>query len=250
VDLDGQTIIANQAITHLTTDVFGFAANTSLKERSAIFPRLSDPDSFLATMKAIEEDSDWVTNDRFELADLGRSFQRTTAPVRDSSGELLGRIIVLREVTAEQSAERLKTELVATVSHEVRTPLAGILGFSELLLHRPADEETRRSYLETIHGEAVRLTALIDDLLDLQKIEAGHFTLASEQFNLVHVLQTEVELFAMQSTNHRLDFSTSIAPLMVSGDRKTHRPGRLQPALKRHQVLAARRHHHRHRGHP
>jgi signal transduction histidine kinase len=102
----------------------------------------------------------------------------------------------------------------------VRTPLAGILGFSELLLHRPADEETRRSYVETIHSEAVRLTALIDDLLDLQKIEAGHLTLASEQFNLVHVLQTEVELFAMQSTNHRLDFSTSIAPLMVSGDRK------------------------------
>ena len=113
----------------------------------------------------------------------GRSSARRGS-VHDSSGELIGRIIVLREITAAQhSAELLKSELVATVSHEVRTPLAGILGFAELLLHRQTDEDTRRSYLETVHGEAVRLTALIDDFLDLQKIEAGHFPLNSEPFD-------------------------------------------------------------------
>ena len=220
VDLDGHTVLANRVITNLTTEVFGLPDRASLKERSVIVERLVDPASYLATMRAIEEDPECVTTDRFELADVGRSFQRTTGPVHDSSGELIGRIIVLREVTAEHSAERLKSELVATVSHEVRTPLAGILGFAELLLHRQADEDTRRSYLETIHGEAVRLTALIDDFLDLQKIDAGRFPLASEPFDLIHVLQSEVELFSMQSGTHQLDFSASHAPLWMEGDRR------------------------------
>ena len=68
--------------------------------------------------------------------------------------------------------------------------------------------------------DPVRLTALIDDLLDLQKIEAGHFTLAPEQFDIVQVLQNEVELYAMQSAGHRLEFSSEVAPLMVHGDRR------------------------------
>jgi len=50
--------------------------------------------------------------------------------VRDSAGELIGRIIVVREITAEREAARLKSELVATVSHELRTPLTGVLGFA------------------------------------------------------------------------------------------------------------------------
>jgi signal transduction histidine kinase/CHASE3 domain sensor protein len=219
VDLEGHTVLANSLIADITTEVFGLPAEATLKQRSAIVERLTDPASYLATMTAIEADPECVTQDDFELADLKRSFQRTTRPVYDSSGTLIGRIIVLREITAERTAESLKSELVATVSHELRTPLAGVLGFAELLLDRAPDPETSRSYLETIHSEAQRLTALIDDFLDLQRIEAGRFALASEPFDLVQVVQSEVELFAMQSTKHSLDFTASHAPLTFHGDR-------------------------------
>jgi signal transduction histidine kinase len=151
--------------------------------------RLTDPAPYLATMKAIADDSECATQDSFELADAGRAFERHTGPVRDAAGELIGRIIVLREITAEREAERLKaeaerlkaeiagerdsaqlkSELVATVSHELRTPLTSVLGFAELMLHHDLDEDTRKRYLQTIHSEAQRLTSLIDDFLDLEK---------------------------------------------------------------------------------
>ena len=108
--------------------------------------------------------------------------------MRDSAGELIGRIIVLREITAEREAARLKSELVATVSHELRTPLTGVLGFVELLLQHDLDGATSRRYVQTIHSEARRLTALVDDFLDVQKIEAGRFTLALESFELSELL--------------------------------------------------------------
>ena len=219
VDLEGRTLLANSAIEQLTTEVFGLPAEATLQQRSAIMERLADPASYRATMDSIAADPECSTQDRFELADVKRAFQRHTGPVRNAAGELIGRIIVVREVTAEREAARLKSELVATVSHELRTPLTGVLGFAELLMHHGLDEETRRRYLQTIHSEAQRLTALVDDFLDLQKIEAGRFTLALEPFDLGDVLEHQVELFSAQSTSHRIELDAVSDTLDLVGDR-------------------------------
>jgi signal transduction histidine kinase/CheY-like chemotaxis protein len=232
VDLEGRTLLGNSVIQHLTTQIFGVPAEATLQEGSVVAGRLTDPTSFLASMAAIAADPECATQDSFELFDLGRAFERHTGPVRDSSGELIGRIIVVREITAELEAERLKSEisgerdaarlkseLVATVSHELRTPLTSVLGFAELMMHHEIDEQTRQRYLQTIHAEAQRLTRLIDDFLDLEKIEAGRFTLALESFELTEILKHEVELFTMQSTNHRLEMDLPDEPLSMVGDR-------------------------------
>jgi len=107
-----------------------------------------------------------------------------------------------REISGEREVARRKSELVATVSHELRTPLASVLGFVELLLSRDLDEDVRQSYLETVHREAQRLAALIDDFLDLERIEAGHFTLALESCDLGALLRQEVEAFAERQPSH------------------------------------------------
>ena len=219
VDLEGRTLLANSVIEHLTTEIFGIPTDATLQEGSAIADRLTDPASYLATMETIAADPDCATRDDFELAAVRRAFERHTGPVRDSAGELIGRIIVVREITAERDAARLKSELVATVSHELRTPLTGVLGFSELLMHHDLDDDTGRRYLQTIHSEAQRLTALVDDFLDVQKIEAGRFTLALESFELAALLEHEVEIFAAQATNHQLEFETPDEPLAMVGDR-------------------------------
>jgi signal transduction histidine kinase/CheY-like chemotaxis protein len=219
VDLQGRTLLANSVIEHLTSEIFGLPKQATLQESSAIADRLTDPGSYLATMAKIEADPHCATQDDFELADVRRAFQRQTGPVRDSAGELIGRIIVIREITAEREAARLKSELVATVSHELRTPLTGVLGFAELLMHHGLDEDTRKRYLQTIHSEAQRLTALVDDFLDVQKIEAGRFTLALESFELSELLEHEVELFSAQSSSHELEFAAAEEPLAMVGDR-------------------------------
>ena len=219
VDLEGRTLLANSVIEHLTTEIFGIPKYATLQEGSAIADRLTDPAAYLATMETIAADPDCATRDDFELADVRRAFERHTGPVHDSAGELIGRIIVVREITAERDAARLKSELVATVSHELRTPLTGVLGFAELLMHHDLDDNTGRRYLHTIHSEAQRLTALVDDFLDVQKIEAGRFTLALESFELAALLEHEVEIFAAQATSHRLEFETPDEPLAMVGDR-------------------------------
>jgi signal transduction histidine kinase/DNA-binding response OmpR family regulator len=220
VDLEGQTLVANAAIEKLTAEVFGLPSDSTLYERSAITERLTDPARYRATMESIAADPECETLDEFELADVKRSFQRYTAPVRDASGERIGRIIVVREVTAEREAERLKSDLVATVSHELRTPLASILGFTELLIERDLDEDTRRRYLETVCGEARRLTGLINDFLDLQRIEAGSFAASLEALDMDQVLGEQVELFSAQSSAHQLTLELPAGPLSVVGERE------------------------------
>ena len=230
VDLDGRTILSNAVIENLTTDVFGLPRDATLPERSSISSRLEDPERYLATMDSIAADSAVETEDIFEIADLGRVFQRHTGPVWDSSGALIGRIIIVREITAARvaeqeaadlkAAERLKSELVATVSHELRTPLTAVLGFVHLLLdHHDLEEEERRRYLETVQREAQRLAELVDDFLDLRKIEAGQFALACETFDLSKLLHAQAELFEQQSETHTLEVDVPEA-LSFSGDRK------------------------------
>lgn len=91
----------------------------------------------------------------------------------------LGTGALLRDVTRERETDRMKTEFVATVSHELRTPLTSIYGFSELLLMRATNlSENQRSWVETIHKESKRLSDIVNDLLDVSRIEAGRLSLA------------------------------------------------------------------------
>jgi PAS domain S-box-containing protein len=220
VDLEGRSLLANAVMEHVRNDVFKLPRFSTLQAGSAMLAhRLTDPAAYRATMLAILNDPECSTTDEFELAEERRVFQRNTVPVRDSDGVLIGRIIVMREITAERDAARLKSELVATVSHELRTPLTGVLGFAELLLEADLDEETRRHYAQTIQREAQRLTALVDDFLDLQKLEAGRFTLALETFELSALVRQQMELYSMQSEGHRLEFAAPEEALTLVGDR-------------------------------
>ena len=82
-------------------------------------------------------------------------------------------LLVFRDRTEEEKADVAKNEFVSIVSHELRTPLSSIMGFMEILLHREVAKERQRKYLETVYKESQRLSALIGDFLDLQRMEAG-----------------------------------------------------------------------------
>ncbi len=116
-------------------------------------------------------------------------------------------------------SERLKSDLVSNVSHELRTPLASVLGFSDLLLKRDLPEDDQRRYLEVIRGEAGRLAALLNDLLDLQRIERGALELSREEFDLNDLLRVQTTLYSAQSALHELSFQPAADALIVDGDR-------------------------------
>ena len=98
-----------------------------------------------------------------------------SAAVRTDNGEHLGTVIVLRDVTAEAAAERLKDAFITHVSHELRTPMTAIKGYSELLLVTAEESlnEEQLGFLETISRHTDNLVAMINELLDFSEMEAG-----------------------------------------------------------------------------
>jgi len=151
-----------------------------------------------------------------EIGELTRSFNAMAERLEQGRRELQEQNEQLRE------SERMKTELVSIVSHELRTPLASVLGFTSLLLKRDFEPDARRHYLGIVDAQARRLAALLEDLLDIQRIEHEGVELATERIDLAILLDQQAQLYAAQSPNHRLEVALEERPLTVRGD-----PGRL-----------------------
>ncbi len=211
VDAEGRRVLMNTAFERL-------ASEYGLDERGAGAERDGDRLEFAEWLDGFLRDGDAGGVEEFEGQD-GRSFRVYSAQVDESDRTPRGRIVVIEETTSERQVERMKTELVATVSHELRTPLASIVGFAELLSERDPEPEARKRYVRTIHNEARRLTDLINDFLDLQRMEEGRFRLSIEPFDLDELLREEVELFSGQSPAHALDLRVPDQPLRVAADR-------------------------------
>lgn len=148
---------------------------------SRIGPRLlsllkrSEQASARARLRELMGDLERVVTETFALArPFPRILRLFSAPVR-SEGALIGRIIVLRDVTAETEADRLKSEFASTVSHELRTPLTAIHGNVALLLsERPgALTDNQREFLQLTQTSVQRLTGLITEILDLSRLESS-----------------------------------------------------------------------------
>lgn len=151
-----------------------------------------------------------------EVGELTGAFNVMAERLEASRNELQEQNLRLRD------SEQLKSELVSIVSHEVRTPLASVLGFTTLLLQRELDLTTRRRYMEIVDAQARRLSGLLDDFLDVQRIEEGRMGLARELVDMTRVLREQTELFTAQSQKHRLELRLQRPRLPVRGD-----PGRL-----------------------
>jgi signal transduction histidine kinase/CheY-like chemotaxis protein len=136
----------------------------------------------------------------------------------DAGRSALG--VLVRDVTQERAAERLKDELVSVVSHELRTPLASLVGFAELLLVRPFGEEERREFLTIMLEEGRRLTALINDFLDLQRMESGRQAVAPEATDLVGLVARAVAAVGPDESHPVLvDVDGALPCVLADGDR-------------------------------
>jgi signal transduction histidine kinase len=148
-----------------------------------------------------------------EVGQLERTFNTMAASLERTVADLEERNRTLLE------SEQVKSELVSNVSHELRTPLASVLGFSSLMLDRDLPPEETKRYLEVIRTEARRLAALLNDLLDLQRVEQEALDLRNEEVDLNELLATQVTLYSAQSDAHELKFEPTEEGFTVRGDR-------------------------------
>jgi PAS domain S-box-containing protein len=118
---------------------------------------------------------------------------------------------------AAEQASAAKSDFLAKISHEIRTPLNSIVGFSEVMLEErfgPIGNERYRDYLKDIRNSGDHLVSLLNDLLDLSKIEAGRLDLSFADLNLNEVVQSCVALMQPQANRERIIIRTSLSPTL------------------------------------
>ncbi|NPA28748.1 MAG: response regulator [Epsilonproteobacteria bacterium] len=127
-------------------------------------------------------------------------------------------VLTLNDITPLEEAliraqlnEHAKSQFVANMSHEIRTPLNGILGFTELLLKKSGDDEMRR-YLEIIHQSGKTLLGIVNDILDLSKIESGGMKLAPAPADLTKEIENVATVFAAKAKEKHIAYAAFIDP--------------------------------------
>ena len=111
-----------------------------------------------------------------------------------------------------EKANQAKSEFLANMSHELRTPLNHIIGFTELILDKNFGElnEIQTEYLSDVHGSGAHLLSLINDILDLSKIEAGKLELQPSSFNLPKLLGNSLTMIKERALKHRIKISNHL----------------------------------------
>jgi PAS domain S-box-containing protein len=142
--------------------------------------------------------------------------------VTQYSDELEQRLDELQKAYEKlQELDKMKDNFLSTVSHELRTPLTSIKSFTEILLTYEDDKETQREFLNIINDESDRLTRLINDFLDISKIESGHVQWETDILNISEIVETAVNSTQALSAKADLTVNVDLAPDLpnILGDR-------------------------------
>jgi len=165
IDTTGKVAYVNPAFTQMcgleSEDVTG---NTAIELESKI-QALYDESELPSYLSQRERGALRITRPHFAI--LNRSSRSFRLPNNDE-----GQMLCFQDITRDVEVDRLKNEFLSTAAHELRTPMASVFGFSELLLTRTLPIEKQRQYIEVIHRQTGRLAEIINELLDLARIDA------------------------------------------------------------------------------
>lgn len=213
-DAEGNFIPLNAAAKHILDELASNFMLGPLKELPVTNARPGDNAS-----------NPWLVDSRrFQVGN--KMLSAHSAIVRNEEGQRLGTVIVLRDVTAEVEAERLKDAFIAHVSHELRTPLTAIRGYSNLLLVGAGGQlsEQQKSFLQTIAHHTEALIAMIGTLLDFSEMEAGGrlalrkrpISIASLAKEVVREWQPRIK---ENGLNFRMEIPDHLPPIMADSER-------------------------------
>ena len=159
-------------------------------------------------------------SDKREIIEVDKPVKRVLqVSLRCSQSSTVSQILYLRDVTHETEVDHMKSEFLATAAHELRTPMASILGFSELLIHEEFDAPTQQELLTTIHTQSTLMAKILNELLDLARIESRrdkdfHYT----QVDLKELLTDLIKAHQLPDGRMAPDVDMPEQPLLLMAD--------------------------------
>ncbi len=206
VDLDYQLVISNPSVVDLLALPVGKEVNTfdivdSLAGKVDLRTKIDE-----SLVKNIP-----ITVPEILLHD--KVLEITLTPVRDKSGANRGVAVIIHDITTEKSLEKLRQEFTAMMVHELRAPLTAVRWSSEALLKNLADAKVQleqaklKDSITTIDLAATNMLELVNDLLDVAKIEAGKFDLNIQEYDLVSSIKDQMKAFQPQAESKRIELN-------------------------------------------
>ena len=174
--------------------------------------------TLLSAVKRVAHEKGDVSMQVDAPASIGNIWLTSTPLTFSKNGEVERALHVLTDVTAlkrltrleeekraVEETSRFKSNLIASVSHDLRTPLTSIMGYTDLIVNRQVDEETMAKWLKVIHRECERLNSFLNDLLDLSRIEMGALLLESAPVDFIALVKNMAEPIVEISEKHALE---------------------------------------------
>ncbi|MCP4350310.1 MAG: response regulator [Desulfobacterales bacterium] len=224
--MDGLSLLAklkelkssvNPVLTAIVVSAYGDMHNIRKAMNVGAFDFLTKPLDFrdvkITLAKAVEHVCQLrkaLDRERTAKEVLKRAKEELELRVKERTAELMETNKALQ--TAKEAAEvanRTKSEFLANMSHEIRTPMNAILGFSELLLNKTSDAQ-HKDYLKSIYTSGEILLGLINDILDLSKIEAGRLEIQPSSVNIKDLLHEIRHIFIKRSQEKEIEFNLNI----------------------------------------
>ncbi|MFC2091896.1 ATP-binding protein [Elusimicrobiota bacterium] len=210
-DFEGRIMLINDRAREL------IGIDTDPEEGTDIFEYLKS-EQLVAAFKGVVDDKEVLLTDGQDR----RILKATTDEVRTTAGKKIGRMRVLRDITLEKEIEEIKENFIQSVTHDLKNPLAAIIGMSDLLKkHRGADvKEVELKYFGVLKNEAVRLMDMINDILNLTKLESGQLEIQRSEIDLTSMLEEIKNAFSAQADNLDIRIVTEMAaePIKILAD--------------------------------
>lgn len=217
--LDGIITSWNVAAEHL----FGYPAAEAVgKHITLIIP----PELYYEEEAIIRQLRNGQRIDHFETVRLRKDgsivpVSLSISPVKDKEGKIIGAAKIARDITERLLMERRKDEFIGMASHELKTPVTSLKGFTTILqrhLSRQGDDQGL-AYLAKMDRQITKLTNLISELLDISRMQSGKLVYQDEVFDLCTLVEEVVEILQQTTQNHHL-YLESPGPVQVEGDRE------------------------------
>lgn len=185
-------------------------------------------DKFEALMSSISQKSDSLANKFGNNVTIikitqpsipGKKVTTIRRTVKNNLDTTSRAINYFQDISHEYELSKMKGEFLSTAAHELRTPMASIYGFSDLLIKREFNAEQRKEMLENIFRQAVRMTKLINDLLELSRLEAtGKTSLVTNLINIPHLINTALKEFKSIAGTRLIQFNQENDPNQIYGN--------------------------------